>query len=101
MSRVVRAILFGMAMLVSGCATEAQLQQPKQRARTTMKIIRETCTTTMTPVCPEKKDCGQIKTCAEAYYRYAYCGDTSLDGGDGYPRDGIPCQTLCIPKRTT
>lgn len=42
-------------------------------------------------ICHPKKYCTQIKTCAEAYYRYTACADLALDR-DG---DGVPCETMC------
>ena len=41
--------------------------------------------------CFPPKTCGQLRNCAEAYYRLIQCGDSRRDG-DG---DGIPCESLC------
>lgn len=42
-------------------------------------------------VCRPKRYCPEIKTCAEAHYRYTVCSDFALDR-DG---DGVPCETMC------
>jgi hypothetical protein len=98
MSRVIRSILLGIALLVAGCASDIPPEQhANRRAQTRIKIVKQTCTTTIKQedVCAEKKHCYQIKTCAEAYYRYTVCGDRTLDGGTGYQPNGIPCQSVC------
>ena len=46
-----------------------------------------------------KRNCPQIVTCGEAYYRYTTGGHMWLDGGAAVPRDGqpngIPCENMC------
>lgn len=42
-------------------------------------------------ICRPKRYCTEIKTCAEAHYRYTVCSDYALDR-DG---DGVPCETMC------
>lgn len=41
--------------------------------------------------CGTKTTCGQMSSCAEAYYFLNTCGRTRLDG-DG---DGVPCESIC------
>jgi hypothetical protein len=96
------------AFLLSGCARDPPTA-PAVKIAT--KIVRQpfteiktrTCRITMivdTDVCRTKKTCGEIETCAEAYYRYTTCGDFSLDARplgsnvpppEGQP-NGIPCE---------
>ncbi len=40
--------------------------------------------------CVEKK-CGQMQSCAEAYYHLAVCGEGERDADN----DGIPCASIC------
>jgi hypothetical protein len=91
------------ALLLLGCAAdpprviikrvvvEKPVPAAVSSAQTGTKIVREKCTTTIEPdpdkVCRHPKHCYQIDTCAEAYYRYTVCRDTSLDRND----DGVPC----------
>lgn len=42
-------------------------------------------------VCDCNKTCGQIATCAEAYYQLNVCGCSRRDSDE----DGIPCESLC------
>ena len=93
--RVVPALAIGV-LLVPGCAPEA----PSERMRT--KIVKRYCTTTVGPdvaFCETKRNCPEIATCAEAYYRYTTCKHLWLDGGAAVPRDGqpngIPCENRC------
>jgi hypothetical protein len=101
MSRVVPAfVICAAALLMAGCAADAPPEPVARRvapARTKIVTIKQSCTTTIKPenVCAQPKRCYEIETCAEAYYRYTVCGDLSLDGGKGYPRNGIPCQDKC------
>jgi hypothetical protein len=55
--------------------------------------------------CAKEKECDQIATCAEAYYRLAVCKHGWLDGGtrgstyekpdsQGQP-NGVPCEKKC------
>ncbi len=41
--------------------------------------------------CAGKRYCGQMRSCAEAYFYLTRCGVKSLDG-DG---NGVPCESLC------
>ena len=43
------------------------------------------------PVCGTKQHCGDMATCAEAYYYLTACGLGDLDRDS----DGIPCETIC------
>jgi hypothetical protein len=104
MSRVVPAFAFSVgALLLSGCASDAPPEPVAKRvapARTQIVAAKQTCTTTIKPedVCARRKRCYEIETCAEAYYRYTVCKHLSLDGGSGYPRNGVPCQDKCRTK---
>ena len=40
--------------------------------------------------CAEKK-CGQMQSCAEAYYHFSICGEGERDADN----DGIPCENVC------
>lgn len=44
-----------------------------------------------TPVCDEKRTCGEMLSCEEARFFLNACGLESLDGD----ADGIPCEALC------
>ena len=83
---------------------------PIAKTRTATKIVTRivertrTCTVTQEPedVCSIDKKCGQIKTCAEAFYRMAVCRHYELDGNplpDAPPKagqpNGIPSATQC------
>ncbi len=43
------------------------------------------------PFCGLKRLCGEMRTCAEAYYHFSQCGLRRLDADN----DGIPCETIC------
>jgi hypothetical protein len=104
MSRVVLAPVVGVAaLLMFGCATDAPREPMARRvvsAQTKIVTVKQRCTTTIKTedICAKPQPCYLIETCAEAYYRYTVCKDLSLDGGSGYPRNGIPCQKLCSEK---
>lgn len=103
------------ALLVSACAVEPP-QAPIVRTKTITKVVTvkepgQICEVTERPqtrdeFCATVKTCGQIETCAEAYYRLTVCNHYRLDGGaarkkDDQPTkrgepDGIPCEVeLC------
>jgi hypothetical protein len=104
MSRVVFAILCGMALLVSGCAYN---QSPAPRTAVIVKE-RPTCTATSpqedADFCRDRKYCTKNPemTCAEAYYRLTHCARFGpdfdhawLDGGVANKKNGIPCEDRC------
>lgn len=45
--------------------------------------------------CGDKRSCKDMSSCSEARYYLQQCGAKNLDR-DG---DGIPCESLCKPKR--
>jgi hypothetical protein len=111
MGRAMFRVVACVALLLSGCAID-----PLPAVRTITKVVTvkepgrtcriETRPMTSAEFCTTEKKCGQIGTCAEAYYRLTVCGHRWLDGGaavrkDGEPNrkgepDGIPCeQELC------
>jgi hypothetical protein len=84
-----------LTVLVVGCASERPAPAP-------IKIVKKQCTTTVKPdeaFCSTRKNCPQIETCGEAYYRYTTCRHLWLDGGvaprEGKEPDGIPCEVRC------
>lgn len=40
----------------------------------------------------ERKTCGQISTCQEAYHQLNVCGNRRLDRDN----DGVPCESICL-----
>jgi hypothetical protein len=82
------------------CSARADGSRRVVSAQTNIVTVKQRCTTTIKTedICAKPKPCYLIETCAEAYYRYTVCKDLSLDGGSGYPRNGIPCQKLCSEK---
>ncbi len=110
MFRVGLSIGLGLASMLVGCASEPPLtttgSQPALVTRTKTVVIEKrivvektrTCTTTLkaADACAVRKTCDQIATCAEAYYLLTACkGNNLLDGGSGYPSNGIPCEAKC------
>jgi hypothetical protein len=106
MLRVFPTLAVALSIVASGCAfSDREAVAP---VRKIVKVEKtRTCTTTIRPdpaFCDTKRNCPQIDTCAEAYYRYTTCGHRWLDGGvapregtspDGKPwqePDGIPCE---------
>ena len=49
---------------------------------------------TVSSLCGSKRHCGQMRSCAEAYFYFRRCGVTTLDGN----QDGTPCEDLCVPR---
>ena len=109
MSRVGRASVMCVASLILfGCATGTPPEPEAKRvapARTKIVKVGQTCTTTLEPenICAHPRHCYEVKSCAEAYYRFTVCKDLSLDdsplGKDvphkpGQP-NGIPCEKQC------
>ncbi|MEW7007526.1 excalibur calcium-binding domain-containing protein [Lentilitoribacter sp. EG35] len=41
--------------------------------------------------CGQRKTCGRMQSCTEAYFHLKQCGDVARDRD----RDGIPCEKLC------
>lgn len=44
--------------------------------------------------CGSKKYCSEMMSCEEARHYLTECGIKTLDGNG----DGVPCETLCVPK---
>ena len=100
------------AMITSGCAYFDREAAAPVRTKIVKVTTTQTCTKTVQPdpkfCAPEnEKNCPDITTCAEAYYRYTTCKHKWLDGGQA-PRkgkspdgkewkepDGIPCEDKC------
>jgi hypothetical protein len=94
MSRVVLALWMCVAVLfVGGCAS-GEPPEPEARRLAPVRTRIVTCTTTVERenVCRLPKNCPQIDTCAEAYYRLVTCGHKWLDGA---PKNGVPCERKC------
>ncbi|GAB4123690.1 MAG: hypothetical protein Fur0040_05180 [Sideroxydans sp.] len=45
-------------------------------------------------VCGRKHACSQMVACDEAHYYLTVCGEKGLDPD----RDGVPCESLCVPR---
>jgi hypothetical protein len=97
MLRVVVAVSAAV-LFVAGCASDREAAPPVQTKIVKVEKMR-TCTTTFKPdpsFCERRVNCPEIKTCAEAYYRYTTCRHLWLDGGvaprEGGEPDGIPCE---------
>jgi len=41
--------------------------------------------------CEDKRNCGSMVSCEEAYYHLNTCGNKRLDND----KDGIPCESIC------
>ncbi|WP_087107254.1 endonuclease [Halomonas citrativorans] len=41
--------------------------------------------------CDERKNCGQMTSCEEAYFHFLQCGNGRLDGDS----DEVPCNSIC------
>ena len=41
--------------------------------------------------CGQRKTCGKMDSCKEAYYHLKTCGNKRLDRD----KDGIPCESIC------
>jgi hypothetical protein len=39
-----------------------------------------------------------MASCAEAAHYFFECGVSKLDGSPGGPKNGIPCETLCVQR---
>jgi hypothetical protein len=95
--RVVAAL--AAVVVMAGCAfSEREAAAPVQ-PKPVRVVKTRTCTTTVQAepaFCATRKNCPEIPTCAEAYYRYTTCGHLWLDGGvaprEGKEPDGIPCE---------
>ena len=80
-------IVVCVALLTSGCAFDpppAPTVPTRIIQRPSLSSGRRACNITTVPTskdefCANKRTCGQIDTCGEAYYRYTTCGDLSLD----------------------
>ena len=42
--------------------------------------------------CEDKRSCGNMLSCEEAYYHLNTCGNKRLD----HDKDGIPCEAICL-----
>jgi hypothetical protein len=103
-------VAFCVALLTSGCAIHPQPSPPARTKIVTLKETGRTCRVTTRPAttdefCSTPKNCPQISSCAEAYYRLTVCKHEWLDGGtargtyekpngNGQP-NGIPCEDKC------
>jgi hypothetical protein len=89
MLRVVACV----ALLVSGCAVDPPA--PIIRTKIVKEYIPEPTPPTPEASCnePVKRTCGQMATCAEAAHYFFKCGVERLDG---HPKNGIPCEKLCV-----
>ena len=113
---MLRVVVVCVALITSGCAFDPP-PAPTVRTKTITKTITEfrprTCNITTVPTskdefCANKRTCGQIDTCGEAYYRYTTCGDLSLDArplGANVPPpvgqpNGIPCEERLAAGRS-
>lgn len=85
---------------------QAEYQEAERLARENKKGLwtDDACPTSTTPAptppppqssgsftCAGKTKCGQMVSCAEAYFYLNNCGVSRLDGD----KDGVPCETLC------
>jgi hypothetical protein len=104
----VLSILSVSAIVAAGCALDPPA--PIVMTKTVTKVVpvnepASTCRIETRPMtsaefCAKKKNCPEIETCAEVYYRLTVCGHRWLDGGTavrGEPNrrgepDGIPCE---------
>jgi hypothetical protein len=101
------------ALLIAGCAVDPPAPVVQTKTITKIVTVREpqVCEVTERPqtaseFCATVKRCGQIATCAEAYYRLTVCNHRLLDGGTARKKDeqptkhgepdGVPCEAeLC------
>jgi hypothetical protein len=98
------------ATVASGCALDPQPSPPARTKIVTVKEPGRICRVTTRPTtkeefCASSKNCPQISSCAEAYYRLTVCKHEWLDGGaargtydkpnsNGQP-NGVPCEDQC------
>lgn len=97
-------VLGCVALFLSGCAFEEAAPRyhamniARAKIGTSGSAKGRLCTTTVEPaveiVCKQAKNCDEIESCDEAYYRLKKCGHRWLDAA-GIPSkmNDIPCET--------